>query len=112
MSILTPNSEYQAAIFCEYQGPGDPAAGSEERAAYRPAGSPPSPLVENSQAAGRSSAMNSRRAVTLSERVELQSALRAGETQAGGGLLNAKLDAGLSFFEGRGVPADKGQAYR
>jgi transposase, IS30 family len=74
--------EYRAAVAGEYREMDGPATGPEESPQTRLGGSAGSPPVEIRAADAQSMAMTTRRALNLSERIELQAWLRAGESQA------------------------------
>jgi IS30 family transposase len=79
---LTLGFEYRAAVTVEYKWKAGPATGPEENPQTRLGGSAGSPLVENRAAEVQAMSMSTRRALNLTERIELQAGLRAGESQA------------------------------
>jgi IS30 family transposase len=82
MHNLTHDSEYRAAITAEYRAEDGLFAGPEESPQTRLGGAAGSPLVEISSAEAQALAMTTRRALSLSDRIEIQAGLRAGEGQA------------------------------
>lgn len=82
MNNLTMGFEYRAAVPAEYRGEDGPATGPEESPQTRLGGSAGSPPVENRAADAQAMSMRTRRALNLTERIEIQAGLRAGERQA------------------------------
>lgn len=82
MHNLTPDFECRAAVTVEYRGQDGPATGPEGSPQTRLGGSAGSPLVENRADEAQAMSMGTRRALNLTERIEIQAGLRAGESQA------------------------------
>ena len=82
MPDLTTAKEYSTTSSGLYQSPKRARRRARERTENRLGGSPSAPAVESSAAWPPSSAMTTRRALTLNERIEIQAGLRAEESQA------------------------------
>lgn len=77
-----PTAEYIEAVSAGYRSGEAPPNGIEESPQTRLGGSAGSALIEKSRADGHGIAMTMRPALSLSERIEIQAGLRAGESQA------------------------------
>ena len=77
-----PTAEYIEAVSAGYRSGEAPPNGIEESPQTRLGGSAGSALIEKSRGDGHGIAMTMRPALSLSERIEIQAGLRAGESQA------------------------------
>ncbi len=82
MISQTPTPENIEAVSAGYRSGEAPPIGIEQSPQTRLGGSAGSALIEKSRADGHVIAMTMRPALTLSERIEIQAGLRAGESQA------------------------------
>lgn len=75
-------SEYRTTVVGQYKDQEGSATGPEESPQTRLGGSAGSPRVENRAADAQAMSMSKRRALNLTERIEIQAGLRAGDSQA------------------------------